>query len=329
MINGVMPKTDLQLNSLNESDSEIVEFGGKKMLANIDEFSSEDMIREHDPFTLGWNVAAGAISDIYASGGRPLFYAHAMTVSDSWNDGFILKFSEGISAVLKETGTGFIGGDFGRSDTWRYTATVIGNLEGNPLLRSGASPGDAIFITGLVGAGNVEAFLKMYSQSKLAARITGVYRNRFYLRQNEALLIKKYATACIDTSDGVFNSLNIISRMSNTGYEVGNLPYVKIGVLAAKAFSIPKALLFLGECGEYELLFTVKAGDEDNMLKDAAGMGLKLYKIGKVTESGKRILYEDNIETDMGSLDVRARDFANVKEYLKTLEEFLKGNANR
>jgi len=321
-ISSIMPRSEHQINKLFESDAEIIDFGGRRMMFSIDEFSQEDMMREHDPFSLGWNFAVGAISDILAAGGRPLFYAHSMTVDKNWHEDYIKSFSQGVASVLEKSQASFIGGDFGRSNNWRYTAAVIGILEEKPLFRSGASAGDGIYLSGKIGAGNLEAFLKIYSEKKGAGKLARVVKNRFFLRLDEAKLIKKYAKACMDTSDGVFNSLNLLAESSNTGYEVRDLPYLKAGEVLARVFRIPRTLLFLGECGEYELIFTVGKQDEEEFLHEAQVKGMKFFKIGRVLESGRN-LYEDNREIDLSSLNVRARDFDDMRKYIKVLVDFI------
>lgn len=325
MISSIMPRSQHQLNQLFESDAEIIDFGGKRMLFNIDEFSQEDHFREDDPFSLGWNLAVGTLSDILATGGRPLFYAHSMVTSEKWDRDFIKSFSQGVAAVLEKSQVSFIGGDLGKSPVWQYTAAVIGVLEGKPILRSGAKAGDVIYISGKIGAGNLEAFLKISSEKKRTGRLAKLIKTRFPLRIGEAELIRKYATSCIDTSDGVFNALNTISEMSGTGYEVSDLPYLKTGELASKIFSIPKTLLFLGECGEYELLFTVCPQDEEFFfLKEAQSKGWEFTKIGRITESSKRVLHEDQKTFELSPLNIRARDFDQIKTYIKTLIDFIK-----
>lgn len=323
MVSSVMPKSPHQLNKLFESDAEIIEFGGSRMLFSIDEFSQEDMMREHDPFTLGWNFAVGAISDILAAGGRPLFYAHSMIIDKNWHEDYIKTFSEGVASVLEKFQVSFMGGDFGKSSVWRYTAAVIGILDGKPLMRSGASVGDGIFLSGKIGAGNIEAFLKIYAEKKEAGKLTRLIKNRFSLRLGEAELIRKYAKACMDTSDGVFNALNTIAEMSSTGYQVRDLPYLKTGAVAARIFKIPKTLLFLGECGEYELIFTVGAQDEEEFWQEAQGKGWEFYKIGSITEKGSRVLCEDHRRIDLSRLNIRARDFDDIKDYIKRLVNFM------
>ncbi|KUO70396.1 MAG: thiamine monophosphate kinase [Desulfosporosinus sp. BRH_c37] len=318
-----MPRSISQLNKLFEADSEIVDFHGKNLLYNIDEFSGEDLFREEDPYVLGWNMAIGSISDILASGGRPRYYAHSLVIQNSWSKDYVSKLSQGIAAVLKEVGAAFIGGDFGISKTWRYTGSVIGELVGPPLLRSGAKVGDGIFITGPIGRGNVEAALVLYAENQLLKHLTGSWKNSFRLRNKEAEVIKQYSRCCIDTSDGVFNALNTISEMSRTGFGVGNLPYVKSGLLLAKAQNVPKEMLFLGECGEYELLFTLSKEAEKGFQNEAQEKKMKFYKLGEVREEGSKSLQERGRELDLTVYDLSARNYSTPKDYLRAVANFL------
>lgn len=321
-----MPKSHKQLNDLFESDAEIISFGDRKLLFNIDEFSQEDFLREHDPYTLGWNMALGAISDILATGGTPLYYLHSMVVSEDWDQKYIEYLSKGISALLRATGTGFIGGDMGKSNQWRYTATVIGEHKGIPLKRRGASTGDVIYITGQIGLGNLEAFLKIYSNKPFIGGITKSLKSVFTPRVEESRLISKYATACTDTSDGVYNGIKSICQMSKTGFMLKNIPYINSGVIAAKLASMPKTLLLLGECGEYELLFTLKEKDEEAFLIEAKEKNLRFYPIGNMCEQATNILFEGKYKTILKGMDISARSFSDMKQYINSLVNFLKDN---
>ncbi len=323
VINKHMPKSSSQLNNLFESDSEIIAFQGKKLLYTIDEFSEEDLLREDDPYRLGWNMAIGSISDILASGGRPKFYAHSMVIRDSWTIDYVEKLSLGIAQVLKEVGASFIGGDFGQSKTWRYTGSVIGDLEGQAILRSGAKVGDGIYVTGPMGRGNVEAALKLYERNLLVKGLIGRWKNFFQLRNKEAEVIKQYSHCCIDTSDGVFNALGKISQMSRTGFVISSLPYVKSGLLLAKTLKLPKEMLFLGECGEYELLFTLSKEMETEFANVARKRKLSFYKLGEVKEQGINSLWVRERELDLRTYALQARDYEDPKDYLRKVVDFL------
>lgn len=326
LVASLMPKSDVQENSLYECDCEIVNLGDRKLLVNIDEFSHEDYFREHDAYALGRNMALGSISDIYAAGGRPTFYLHSMVVCDCWDEKYIRGMSQGISDVLKEAGVAFLGGDMGKSKCWRYTGTVIGEHDGEPLKRSGARDGDAIYITGEVGAGNLEAFLNLYSDNPLISKAAKGLKVLFNLRQREAMLINKYATACTDTSDGAYNGIKNLCNMSKTGFLLRDIPYMKTGIILSKIASIPKTLMFLGECGEYELLFTVKESDEKKLLDEAQKKGFKFYRIGTMCDTSNMVLVEGKRKINLGKLNISARSFGDMREYIKSLIKYLKEN---
>ncbi|AET67674.1 thiamine monophosphate kinase [Desulfosporosinus orientis DSM 765] len=323
MIHRHMPRSSSQENQLFESDSEIINVHGNRILFSMDDFSAEDLMRESDPYRLGWNMAAGSISDILASGGKPKFYAHSLVMQDSWSQDYVEKLTLGIAQVLREYGTAFMGGDLGISQSWRYTASVIGDLDGPPLLRSGANVGEGIYLSGRVGKGNVEAGLTLFGGNAFTKSLTDPWKNYFCLRSREAELINRYCRCCIDTSDGVFNALRAISEMSGTGFLVGGLPYAKGGLLLAKALKLPKELLFLGECGEYELLFTLAKDAENEFLRAAREQNLTFYRLGEVRKAGIQVLRGENREWDLSNYSLQARDYADPKDYLRKVIEYL------
>ena len=290
-----MPRSDIQLNKPFESDAEILEFAGKKLLYSMDEFSDEDLFMMNDPFVLGHNIAVAAISDIYASGGIPMFYAHSLTINETFTEKYLEKFYEGIAAVLRKANTAFIGGDFGKAESWRCCASVIGTSE-RPILRSTAKPGDVIYITGEIGAGNIQAAAKLYH--------TNVAKIKFKLRNQEAEMIRKVASSCIDTSDGVNNAINTIANMSGVGFAIEHLPYLRVGAILAKILGLPKEMLFFCECGEYELLFTAPPE-----------ITLPFHRLGKITACEKTLQGKD-----ISKFNISAREFENPKDYLKAVK---------
>jgi thiamine-monophosphate kinase len=331
LIEQFIPRSRSLRNSSFEADAEIFTIDGNNLVFSMDDFSKEDHFRESDPAVLGANLAVGGISDILAAGGIPLFYAHALVTASYWDERFIRQLSKGINQVLTKAEIGFLGGDIGRAETWHYTAAVIGKLEGKPLFRRGALPGDRIYITGEIGTGNLEAALTIYADrykdNRIVSRLISSVSNRFVLRYKESRLIKKYASSCIDTSDGVCNALNEIAELNNTGYRVENLPYTGKGKLMAKALSLPVELLFLGECGEYELLFTLPEAGEPEFLARAKEEKLRFTQIGFITEPPHKVLLEQTGKIkrgiDLSGFSIRARDFDSSIGYLDVLVKWL------
>lgn len=319
-----LPRSKNHLNEFFESDAEIISHHEKKLLFSLDEFSEEDYFRDHDPYTLGWNVCVCTISDILASGGNPEYFAHSMVIEPhKWDTTYLELFSRGIGDALKETGCSFISGDTGTAEKWHYTGVVIGETE-NPITRKGSLEDELIYISGPVGAGNLEAALKIYSNHRLLGKILKKYQHKFPIRQNESQLLKQYASSCIDTSDGILNALNTLSEINNIGYNIEDIPYLKDAAAACKLLGKPKSLLFLGECGEYELLFTIKKTDEQSFLKAAEKACLSFYKIGKTTAPGNKTISLNNKSIDISNFDIQARNYSSIKDYLKDLTTYAK-----
>ncbi len=309
-----------RLNRCFESDAEVIHLNGAQCLFTTDEFSAEDLFRETNAYDLGWNIAAGALSDVFACGGHPLYYAHALTVDPRWDAEYLGRFGAGVRDVLNATQARFIGGDCGRSPVWRCTVSVIGRCDGPPVSRRGAAPGDSIYLSGKIGAGNLEAALRLRSDSNETGDES--LHNRFVLRQRESAVMRKHASACIDTSDGVWAGLNALADLNRCGYVVADLPYLGAGLSVLKRAGLPKTLLFLGGCGEYELLFTIRKEREEAFRAEAQACGCGFFRLGEITPR-ERVLEEEKQRIDLESLRFQARDYDTPQECLTALTDWL------
>lgn len=305
------------------TDAERFQFAGKELLFTTDEFSEEDLFRDHELSTLGWNLAVATISDIYAAGGTPLFFGHSVSIPSQWTNIQIREFCNGIASCIKQAGVSFIGGDLGFCDRWHYTGIVLGEVQ-QPLSRMGARPGDSIYITGTIGKGNLEAALKLYSTHPALKHLLNHFSIRFSLRKAESEQIRNIAHCSIDTSDGVLRALQTIAELNKVGFVISNLPYFPEGILATRLLGKPDELLFMGESGEYELLFTVPAEMEPLLLSEARQKKLCFYKIGTITASPDWLLEEKNRILDLKKFRFSARDYPDVGTYLDNLVKTLK-----
>jgi len=317
------PKSSLHNNQFFESDAEVFTFKDQKLLLTTDEFSSEDLFRDNHPFQLGKNLAIATISDILASGGDPLFYAHSMAISKKWKDDFVIELSNGIANTVKYVNAGFLGGDLGTSENWHYTGIAIGEVV-QPLSRMGAKPGDAVYFTGKAGAGNLEAAIYLYFDKILIGKLINSYKTEFHCRYNEAKLVRKYASACIDTSDGVFNGIDTICTLNKCGFHLENIPVLQEAALAAKIIGKPEALMILGECGEYELLFTIPPDKINDFKKEIKTLHFNINRIGTIKENNIKIINFGKKELNLQGFEISARSFVNVKDYLAKIIEFIK-----
>jgi thiamine-monophosphate kinase len=295
----LMPRAPEQVNRVFEADAEILKsscLGHAHLLFSTDEFSAEDCFSMEDAQALGRNIACAALSDLLACGGQPLYYAHSLTIDARFDEAYLTRFYAGIAEILAQAGAYFIGGDFGRARDWRCAVSVIGGAT-KPVLRSGAREGDHLYITGPVGAGNLQAALTLYGLSENPS----FSAPDFTLRIAALPDIVAHATSCIDTSDGLFNAACTLARMSGCGFALENIPYSPSGEALAQRLSLPLSMLAFGECGEYELLFTSPAE-------------LPYHKVGRVTRSGRTF---DG--RDVEGFHARARAYDDMPSYLKEL----------
>ncbi len=324
LINHEMPQSPLRKSISGEVDSEVILLGDKEYLFTTDDFSREDLLREHDPYILGWNIACGMISDVIASGGKPLTYSHSMVIPGYWDDIFIKRFSQGISKVLKRYAISFIGGDLSLSDHWRYTASLIGKPGVRIINRHGCQAGDSIFLTGKIGAGNLDAVFNLYSYIDQVKLIADQTTNKFTVHDKLPDLIAKYASSAIDTSDGVLSALLSITELNNTGFKINNLHFHSKGRLLSKTLNLPQLLLFAGECGEYEILFTVNKSLKNSLSNELTRQKIKAYEIGLMTDdSTQKLVSYHKKEYNFAKYNIKARDFKQVHEYLKSMIEWI------
>jgi len=233
-----------QKNKPFTCDAEIIDIGGKLFAVTMDEFSpDEDMFGDIAPHILGRNLAIAAISDLFACGAMPRFFMHSIVAVEKMDPSFF----KGISEVLEECGCFLIGGDTGGGDSFRYTAAVIGTVDGDKYLsRQLPRSEQSLWITGKLGDANLAAF----NSSAMPP---------FELRLEEAAYIRNNATGCIDTSGGLIDAMWMLQKVNpKMRFEIDadKLPFDESVRQFCLAAELPQIAFAFGGAGEYELLFT-------------------------------------------------------------------------
>ena len=248
---GKFKRSEDQLNEAFECDAEIVKTAGSVIAVTMDEFSNEDMFGRSDLSVLGSNMAIAVLSDLFACGATPKFFIHAIVLADGEKDSFAEELSTGISNVLEKAGCSLIGGDLGCGEKWRYTATAIGELDGEKYIsRKLPLIEQDLWVTGTLGDANLAAL----SEENILV---------FELRENEADYIRENALACIDTSGGFIDSLWTLSEVNPCvvfDIQTDKLPFDHNVLAFCKEHGVPSQAFLFGGAGEYELIFTLPAG---------------------------------------------------------------------
>lgn len=197
-----------------------------------------------DAETMGWRAAAASLSDVAAMGGEPLAVVLAAGTPDLAD---VEPVAAGAAAVCDAVGCRYAGGDVDRHGETTLASTALGraSADGAPVRRSGASPGDAVVVTGALGRTAVA--LRAFEGGD-AERANELFR--FAPRVAAGCALAPHASAMIDSSDGLAVSLHQIADASDVGFAVEEhrLPAVEGAEGRAD-------LLFTGE--DYELVATV------------------------------------------------------------------------
>lgn len=180
----------------------------------------------------GWKALAVNVSDVAAMGGRPLHAVVTVTVPRG-RAGDVDRLYDGIEAAAKALDCPVVGGDLTGGPALVVTVAVTGTVDGTPVLRSGARPGDLLLVTGPLGAASA-ALRERRPSGRVTPRVT----------EGTAARVGG-ATAMIDLSDGLVIDLRRLAEASGVGVVVDDVP-------VAEGATLEDALAG-GE--DYELLF--------------------------------------------------------------------------
>ena len=225
----------------------------------------------HSPGSIGHRALARGLSDLAAMGALPMaaFLSLALPRSvardTDWLDGFL----DGLLGLAVQHGVPLAGGDTSESPSEHVLADIVllGSApQGRALRRSGARIGDLIYCTGALGGAATELSRlqnksKKPGQKRQKQQSTSENPHLFpqpRLAAGQALLRRKLATACIDTSDGLSTDLSHLCEASGVNAEVdaARLPLHSLAQQLGADAAL-SAALHGGE--DYELLFTAKA----------------------------------------------------------------------
>ena len=242
----------------------------------------------HPAESVGHRCLTRGLSDIAAMGGTPLAAFLSLAVPKQLPQSWITSFTRGLLRLATRYGVTLAGGDTAESPNGVLAdIVVLGTVpKGKAILRSGARPGDRIFVSGVLGE-STAALERLGRGKKTAAR--GYERHFFPQPRIDLgclLRERRIATAMIDTSDGLSTDLSHICEESRVGAEIDSMriPCAQVGKAARKV--VLERALHGGE--DYELLFTVSP----QTAVPPKLAGVRLTEIGRI-KRGRQILVRD------------------------------------
>ncbi|WP_281648780.1 thiamine-phosphate kinase [Parendozoicomonas sp. Alg238-R29] len=249
-----------------------------------------------DPFLIGYRSLAVSVSDLAAMGATPHSFFLALSIPES-NSQWLDSFSRGLAMMAQECKISLAGGDT-TCGPLTITMHVQGFVpKGRALMRSGAKPGDHIYVSGTPGEA-CAALPYILDQKMVQTEAEKKFVDRYWQPtprvQLGEWLSEQGATAALDVSDGLAGDLGHILKASGCGAELvsTNIPLSKELQKVCGNRALRKAL---SGGDDYELCFCWPA---DKVMPD--DVPVTVSRIGTMT-SEKGILRLDGEEFVPGS----------------------------
>ena len=247
-----------------------------------------------DPRRLGHKALAVNLSDLAASGARPLAFTLSLALPTA-DAAWLAAFSEGLLALADAHQCELVGGDTTRGPLC-INITAFGEVPaGGALLRSGARAGDELWVSGTLGDARLalEAFR---GRIALPQAVFESARARLEQPQPRVALgqaLVGIASSAIDVSDGLLGDLGHILQRSGVGASVQAACAPQL-LAAAQGLVLDEAIvreLVLAGGDDYELAFTAPAAQRAAVEAAATQAGTRVTRIGVIdAEPGLRVL---------------------------------------
>ena len=263
-----------------------------------------------EPAEIGWRAAAAALSDLAAMAARPIGVLASIALPDAdathadatpadatagatahpGHPPFGVAVSRGIAAAAESVGARVLGGDLVRSTTGLVIDVVALGEAPRPVLRSGAKPGDELWVTGRLGASAaaVQAWLAGREPDSEARAAFAHPTPR--VREAAWLAARDVPAAMLDLSDGIAGDAGHLAAASGVRVvvEAARLPVAP----AARAADDPIRLA-AGGGEDYELCFAARPGATGAVTEAFdVEFGLPLTRVGRI-EEGEGVVVVD------------------------------------
>jgi thiamine-monophosphate kinase len=261
-------------------DAAVVSSSNSKLVATVD-MAIEDVHFRRDwstPFQIGAKLTTANLADIFAMGAAPKYLLVAAAITEVNNLEVVTELAKGIKSVADKFEVTVIGGDLSKSEKMSLSITALGQLNKNPILRSGAKVGDLVYVSALPGL----------SAAGLAILSRGLDRPRYVVEAhlnpkltspNELISV---ATSMCDLSDGIATDGANIASASGVIIDLSKQ-------LISNADAFKDLLELANELGE-DVFDWILSGGEDHFFlatvdpknaKNELGIQIGVVKEGK------------------------------------------------
>ncbi len=214
---------------------------------------------------IGHRAAAANLADIAAMGATPTALLVALCLPTDLEVEWAEELAGGLSAEAGRVGAGVVGGDMSASPTLTIAVTALGDLQGrDPVLRSGAQPGDVVALAGRTGhaAAGYTVLSRGFRTPKL---LVEAYRRPEVRYAAGPAAARLGATSMIDISDGLLQDLGHVATASVVGIN-----------LERDAFEVPDQMRDAASALGVDPYVWLLAGGDDHALAATFPPGVPL-----------------------------------------------------
>lgn len=248
---------------------------------------------DYTAYEIGYKCLATNLSDIAAMGCEPQYIIMAITIPDL-NSSWIKSFYKGIKELSDQHNVALIGGDTNKGPL-SISIQVIGASKYNILYRSGAKFDDDIYVTGELGSARAALMVKDNKKYSKEFKYLKKFLHTPKPRINIGIDLSKFATSCIDVSDGIAKDLKNIISESKCGANIylDKIPFNKILNRIIKRNNLYECIIGGGE--DYELCFTANKIYNKRIKYLSKKHNIKITKIGNITKENLNYYENDKV----------------------------------
>lgn len=253
---------------------------------------TKDMSAENSHFRLDWSSPEEAVekcivsnvSDISAMGGIPKIALLGFCLNKNWDASLRERMAKAFADGFGKRGISLLGGDVVTADEGLFSITMLGTAVGKPLRRSGAVPGDTVYVSSPIGASGAGLWAFFHGKQD-DPEVSDVVREHLCPvideRFGAKLVLAGVSGGCIDLSDGLGSELSHLALSSGVKILIdeSRIPVHPGALRLSEKYGVCPREFWLKGGEDYRLLFTTGLSPE--ALKER---GVVAYPIGRVFE---------------------------------------------
>jgi thiamine-monophosphate kinase len=257
------------------------------------------MLADDPPADMARKALRVNLSDLASMGATPVGFFMALCLGDDTDESFLRGYTNGLASDVAEFKVPLMGGDVIRQrGPFTVTITAIGVVPRTKLLRrSGAQPGDSLWVSGTIGDGALGLLSARGEVGHLTECHKSALINRYQVPQPRFDLGQKLgdlASACIDISDGLIADVGHLCTASNVGCTI-HANQIPLSDGARSCLFDKPALLenVLSGGDDYELAFAVSPGKKTALKSLTVDMEITVSRIGEFTHSPEVLVLDE------------------------------------